>query len=301
MRQYSREEDALQDVLRLSEGMTYKNAAAGLPLGGGKAVIIGDPLNKTTETLRLIGRAVDHFDGSYWTAEDMGMSPADMAVVAEETRYVARLDDGSFASGDPSPFTAEGIFRCIRSTVKHKFGAADLGERRVAIQGLGNVGGNLARLLAASGADLTVADIGPDRVKAAQQKHGAAECSIDAIHTANVDIFSPCAIGGVLNPATIPELNCKIVEGGANNKLADLKDAELLHERDILYAPDFVVNAGGIINVATEILQIADPKAWVAAKLAEIEATLSEILDEAKRNQITRLKAAVSFVENRLR
>lgn len=283
MRPYADEAAALTDVLRLSRGMTYKNAAAGLPLGGGKAVILGDPAQKTAQMLEAFGRAIDTLQGLYWTAEDMGMSPADMAHVAAGTAHVAGLPDGEFASGDPSPITARGIFNAIKVTARHRLGTEDLSGRRVALQGLGHVGVHLARMLHDAGAQLIVADMDAARVAQAVADYGAEAVAPDAILGVEADILAPCAVGAVLNAETIPALRVAAVAGGANNQLATPDDAGRLQARGILYAPDFVANAGGIINVATEILRIRDRDAFVAEKLLAAEATLERILTNAAR------------------
>lgn len=281
MRPYATEDDALDDVLRLSRGMTFKNAAADLPLGGGKAVIIGDPRKKTEAQLEAFGRAIDGLAGRYWTAEDMGMSPADMAVIARTTRCVAGRSKGQFASGDPSPITARGIFNAIRTTATYRFGSPVLEGRHVAVQGLGNVGWHLCKLLRAAGADLTVTDIDADRVAWAGRSFGAQGVAPDQILQVKADILAPCAIGGILNADTIPALRVDAVAGGANNQLATAEDGAALHARGILYAPDYVANAGGIINVATEILQIADRDRFVTEKLAALDRTLGAIFHRA--------------------
>lgn len=287
MRPYASEAEALTDVLRLSRGMTYKNAAAGLPLGGGKAVILGDPArDKTPALLSAFGRALATLKGRYWTAEDMGMSPADMAVIAGETEYVAGLADGPFASGDPSPITARGIFDAIRTTARHRFGSDKLAGRHVALQGLGHVGAHLAGLLHEAGARLTVADIDAARVARAAADFSAAQATPEGILTAEADILAPCAIGGILNADTIPQLKVAAVAGGANNQLATAEDGQRLHDRGILYAPDYVANAGGIINVATEVLRIETRATWVEKKLDALNATLDRILTRAAAEDV---------------
>ncbi len=297
MKPYASEEAALTDALRLSHGMTFKNAAAGLPLGGGKAVIMGDPAtDKSDALLAAFGSAIAALRGRYWTAEDMGMSPADMAVIASATRFVAGLPDGEFASGDPSPVTAKGIFNAIRCTAKHRFGSADLSGRHVAVQGLGHVGWDLTAQLHAAGAKLTVADIDPARANEAAERFGAEVLDPTQIVTAKADILAPCAIGGILNPETIPLLQVKAVAGGANNQLATPADGDALQKRGILYAPDYVANAGGIINVATEILQIRDRAAFVDEKLAAAEATLDAILGRAVARNISPNRLADDIV-----
>ena len=283
MRVYPDDAAAIKDVLNLSRGMSYKNAAADLPLGGGKAVILGDPAcDKTPGMLHAMGRAVESLNGRYWTAEDMGMSPDDMAEIARETRYVAGLDSGIHASGDPSPVTAQGVFNAMRIGARAALGRDELAGRRVAVQGLGHVGRHLCRLLHVAGARLVVADTDAARVATAVRECGAEPAEPDRIHAARVDVFAPCAIGGVLNADTIPEIDAALVCGAANNQLVDSTDADLLHNRGILYLPDYVANGGGIINVAAEILRISDRDAWVAEKLAALEATMRGILDRAR-------------------
>lgn len=288
MREYDSVEAALEDVLNLSRGMTYKNAAAGLPLGGGKAVIIGDPhTKKSPELLRAMGRAVESLEGRYWTAEDMGMSPDDMAELARETCFVAGLDRGAHASGDPSPVTARGVFNAIRVGADRVFGSEDLMGKRVAVQGLGHVGWHLCRMLSDAGATLVVADVAAARVADAVQSFGATEMGVADIHRAEADIFAPCAIGGTLNAQTIPDLRVRMVCGAANNQLATPNDAERLQAQGILYLPDYVANGGGIINVAAEILKITDRAPWVARRLDTLRQTMAHILIKAEREGIS--------------
>ncbi|UWP94762.1 Glu/Leu/Phe/Val family dehydrogenase [Aliiroseovarius crassostreae] len=297
MRPYASEDEALTDVKRLSEGMTYKNAAAGLPLGGGKAVIMGDPATqKTPELLHAFGRAVEACAGRYWTAEDMGMTTADMAELAKETRYVAGLADGEFASGDPSPITARGIFNAIRRVALHQFDDWTLRGRIIAVQGLGNVGWNLCYRLTAAGAKLIVTDINPERVQMAVTSFGAEAVGLEEIYAAKADIFAPCAIGGILNKDSIAQLRVEAVAGGANNQLATPEDAQRLQDRGILYAPDFVANGGGIINVATEILGIENRVDWVDEKLEALDATMEAILTEAERREVSPADVALEVV-----
>lgn len=301
MRPYDSEAAALEDALRLSRGMTYKNAAAELPLGGGKAVIMGDPATrKSPELLRAFGRAVASLEGRYWTAEDMGMTPADMAVIQEETDFVAGLADGKFASGDPSPITARGIFNAIRTAARHRFGSDDLTGKTVSVQGLGHVGQHLCALLAEAGARLVVTDINQDAVRRVVEIHGATPVSTDGIFAAEADIFAPCAIGAILNAETIPSLRVSVVAGGANNQLATPEDGARLHARGILYAPDFVANGGGIINAATEILRIENREAWVADKLAALDRTMDRILTRARTLDVSPNEVAERIVEETL-
>jgi len=302
MRSYADEAAALEDALRLSRGMTFKNAAAGLPLGGGKAVIIGDPArDKTPEMLATFGRAVEALGGRYWTAEDMGMTPADMARVGTETRFVAGLADGPFASGDPSPVTARGIFNAIRTTARHRFGSPDLTGLRVAVQGLGHVGLHLCDLLHRAGAELIVSDLDDSAVGAVQARFAARVVAPDAILKVEAEILAPCAIGAVLNEVSIPDLRVQAVAGGANNQLATAEDGARLQARGILYAPDYIANGGGIINVATEILRIADRPAWVAEKLEELDATMDRTLTRAAQRGVSPNDVAEEIVAERLR
>ncbi|MCV2864879.1 Glu/Leu/Phe/Val family dehydrogenase [Albidovulum sediminicola] len=301
MRPYGQEDEALEDVLRLSRGMTLKNAAAGLPLGGGKAVIIGNPATgKTPALLRAVGRAVESLNGRYWTAEDMGMTTADMAVIAEETRFVAGLAGGAHGSGDPSPVTARGVFNAMRSALRHRMGTDVLTGRVVAIQGLGNVGRNLGALLHAAGARLVVADVDAGRVSAAVAAWGAEVATVDRIQAVPADVFAPCAIGGIVNHRTVPEIAATIVAGGANNQLATPEDGVALHRRGILYAPDFVANGGGIINVAAEILRRPDREAWVAERLARLDATMDAILTRAASEGVSPNQVAERVVADRM-
>lgn len=300
MRPYDSEDAALTDALRLSEGMTYKNAAAGLPLGGGKAVIIGDASAKTSAQLLTFARAINTLEGEYWTAEDMGMSPADMSLLATETKFVAGLPDGPHASGDPSPITARGIFESIKVTAKHQLGSADLTGRTVAVQGLGHVGTYLCEFLHKAGAKLILADINAKRVAELVTKYDAQTAGPNDILTVKADILAPCAIGAILNADSIAKLKVAAVCGGANNQLATSEDGARLHARGILYAPDFVANAGGIINVATEVLAIDNRAAYVDEKLAAVENTLDRIFTRARTMDCSPADVAVAIVDEML-
>ncbi len=298
MRPYESEQAAIEDVLRLSRGMTFKNAAAGLPLGGGKAVIIGDPAaDKSPELLLAFGEAVEALGGRYWTAEDMGMSPRDMEIIARRTAHVAGLAEGPHASGDPSPVTAQGVFNSMRIAARHRLGSWDLSGRAVAVQGLGHVGEHLCRLLHEAGARLIVTDVARPAVERAVARFGALAVSPDEIYDAPADIFAPCAIGATLNEATIARLKVRVVAGAANNQLATPEDGRRLHQRGILLAPDFVANGGGIINVAAEIGRIPDREEWVAEKLAALEDTLERILSRAEALSCSPAEVAESIVE----
>ncbi len=279
-RSYGSEAEAIADVLKLSRGMTYKNAAAGLPLGGGKAVIIGNPATgKTRALLRAFGEAIQSLGGRYWTAEDMGMTAADMEVLAETTRFVAGRPG---RSGDPSPATALGVFKGMQVALRHAAGSADLAGRTVAVQGLGNVGRALAGMLAAAGAKLIVADLDRERVADAHRAWAAEAAGVANIHLRTADIFAPCAIGGILNADTIPGLGARIVAGSANNQLATPEDGARLAGRGVLYAPDYLINCGGVVSVAAEILDIADREAWLAEKLDTMAGLLDRVLARAR-------------------
>lgn len=248
---------AMRDCLRLSRGMSYKNAMAGLPMGGGKAVILADEQRiKTPEMLAAFGDAVEALGGRYVTAEDVGITEADMVAVAQRTAHVSGLPvagEGS-AGGDPGPFTSYGIYLGIKAAVLHKLGKDSVAGVHVAVQGVGSVGGGVARLLARDGAKLTLADINADRASALAAELDAAAVGTDAIMATPCDVFSPNALGAILDDAGIAALDCAIVAGGANNQLARPEHGAVLAARDILYAPDYVINAGGIISVATEYL-----------------------------------------------
>ena len=301
MRVYDSDDAALADVLNLSRGMSYKNAAADLPLGGGKAVILGDPASdKTPGVLRAMGRAVEALGGRYWTAEDMGMTPDDMAEIARSTRYVAGRDSGAHASGDPSPVTARGVFDAMQIGAGHVFGARDLRGRRVAVQGLGHVGWHLCRLLHAAGAELVVADTDAVKTDQTARDFDAGIAAADAIHAARADIFAPCAVGGILNARTIPQIRAAMVAGAANNQIATDADADALHARRILYLPDYVANGGGIINVAGEILQIEDRERWREEKLGGLAATMERILGRAVAEGTSPARLADRIVGDRI-
>jgi len=296
------EEDAIFDVLRLSRGMSFKNAMAGLRLGGGKTVIIGNPeRDKTPELLRKFGEYLDRLGGSYYTAEDVGTSPEDMAHIHASTNYVVGLEKGEFATGDPSPHTARGVFDGIKVAVKHRLGREDLTDLRVAIQGVGHVGHDLANHLRKAGAKVLIADISKkniDRVLA----DGEAEVVDPAkIHAAEVDVFAPCALGGVLNAQTIPEIRAQVVAGAANNQLdEEAEDDRRLMERGILYAPDYVINAGGIISVESEVHRERLDEAERERKIAGIADTLAEVFEEAAGQKQPTGRIANQIAERRI-
>ncbi len=278
---YATEDEAVKDVLRLSRGMSYKNVMAGLPLGGGKSVIIGDPKKDKSEAMfRAFGRIIDSLGGRYIAAEDVGITVADVHTMGKETEHVAGLSKGEDASGDPSPFTAYGVYLGIKAAAQHKLGTDSLKGLRVAVQGLGNVGSHLCRRLHADGAVLLVSDIYPEAVKRAVDEFGATAVDPAQIHAADVDIFAPCALGAVLSDVTLPQLKAGIVAGGANNQLAVDAIGRQLRDMKVLYAPDYVINGGGIINVSAEVTRDYDKDA-VLKKVERIHGTLLDIFRRA--------------------
>jgi leucine dehydrogenase len=290
--------DAVRDALRLSRGMSYKNAMAGLPMGGGKAVILADEAGtKSPELLAAFGRAVESLGGQYVTAEDVGISEADMVAVSAETQHVCGLpaDEGD-AGGDPGPFTAMGIFHGIKAAVAHKLGTDDLDGVRVAIQGTGSVGGGVARLLAKEGAHLTLADVNASRAKSLARELDAEQVEADDIMSVSCDVFSPNALGAILDDEGIARLDCKIVAGGANNQLARPQHGDRLADRGILYAPDYVINAGGIINVSLEYLcrrqQAPCDINEVRKRIGQIPGRLMEIWKESESSGLSSDKVA---------
>jgi leucine dehydrogenase len=281
---------AMRDALRLSRGMSYKNAMAGLPMGGGKAVILADPARtKTPAMLAAFGDAVEALGGRYVTAEDVGITEADMVAVAQRTAHVSGLpvEGAGSAGGDPGPFTAYGIYLGIKAAAAHKLGKESLAGVHVAVQGTGSVGGGVARLLARDGAKLTLADVNTDRAGVLAQQLGAALVPSEAIMATPCDVFSPNALGAILDDAGIAALDCAIVAGGANNQLARPEHGTALAARGILYAPDYVINAGGIISVATEYLARRDARAAgvveVNARIEQIPGRLESIWQESAR------------------
>lgn len=281
---YSGGEAMLRDALRLSQGMSFKNAMAGLDLGGGKAVIWGNSrTDKSPEMFRAFGRAIESLQGAYYTAEDVGISPEDMAFVAQETRYVAGLDSGEAASGDPSPVTARGIYRGILECIKRTHNTDTVHGLTVALQGVGHVGGHVARMLAADGARLKIADVDQAALEETSKSTGAQIVAPDEIMSVEADVFSPNALGGIINADAMKQLKARVIAGGANNQLAERGMGRKLAEAGILYAPDYVINGGGIINVASEISGTYS-REWVDGKLDTLIETLGEVLDLSLRS-----------------
>lgn len=280
---YSGSDRAITDALRLSRGMSYKNAMAGLALGGGKGVVLAPAAGATISAAQLaaFGRVVESLAGRYVTAEDVGMSEARMKVIAQHTRYVSGLPVASGAAGgDPGPYTAHGVYLGVKAAARRGLGAADMRGVRVAIQGVGSVGGGLARLLAKDGAVLTLADVDTRRAQALADELGAGVAAADEILALDVDVVSPNALGAILTERSIAALKAKVVAGGANNQLETRADGRRVHERGIVYAPDYVINAGGIINVGLEYLGQGD-EGEVLARIAQIPARLDQVWDES--------------------
>jgi len=278
---YDTEAEAITDALRLSRGMSFKNAMAGLQLGGGKGVIIRPPgVFDRVALFRAYGRAIEDLNGQYITAEDVGVSPDDMRAVKTQTNNVGGLEEGDHASGDPSPITAEGVFRGLIIAALHKFGHSDLSEKTIAVQGLGHVGYAVCSQLHAVGAKLIVADINQALCQAAKAEFGADVMDPDIIHAAKADVFVPCALGGAVNAKTVETIQAKIIAGAANNQLATPDMDSLLMSKGILYAPDFVINAGGIINIAGEVRGDYSLD-WVRGKLEGLEETLNDIFQQS--------------------
>ncbi|MBS1271112.1 MAG: Leucine dehydrogenase [Candidatus Marinimicrobia bacterium] len=298
---YDSEEEALQDVLRLSRGMTYKAAAAGLNLGGGKAVIIGDPKTMKTETLfRSFGRFVEGLGGRYITAEDVGTSVKDMEWVRYETNYVTGIDEALGGGGDPSPVTALGTFYGIKAAAKKRWGNENLAGKTVAIQGVGHVGYYLAKDLHEAGANLIVTDIDENRVKRVVDEFSAKAVGKDEIYEADAEIFAPCALGGIINNDTIPKFKFEIIAGAANNQLKNEEvHGEVLRKQDILYAPDYVINAGGLINVANEIEGYHRERALTQAK--GIYDILLKVFDIAEEQGTPTYQASNHLAEQRIK
>ncbi len=296
---YATDDEALTDVLRLSRGMTYKAACAGIMQGGGKAVIIGNPKTHGTDALfEAYGRFVESLSGRYITAEDVGTTVENMHVVATQTSYVTGLPHEDGGSGDPSPATARGVIAAMRAVSQRLWGTDDLRGRRVAIKGIGKVGMSLAERLHDRGAELIVADVNNDATSHAESALGAKVVSVEEIHTTDCDIFAPCALGADLNASSIPQLGCRAIAGSANNQLHTDEDADRIAERGILYAPDYVVNAGGIINIAAEAGGYSTDKA--AAMIDRIFDNMTEVFERADRSGANTHQAAEAMAEERI-
>ncbi|MCM2280852.1 MAG: NAD-binding protein [Bdellovibrionaceae bacterium] len=297
---YKTEEEALVDVLRLSRGMTYKAATAGLNLGGGKAVIIGDPKTMKTEAMfRAFGRFVNSLNGRYITAEDVGTTVRDMEYVFMETPWVTGIPKAFGGSGDPSPYTAHGVLMAIKAAVKERLGGDSLKGVRIAVQGLGNVGYHLVEYLSKENAIVTVTDIDQEKVKRIAEKFHAKAVSPDEIASVECDVFAPCAMGAVINDDSIGKLKCKIVAGGANNQLAEPRHGNMLREMNILYAPDYVANAGGLMNVFVELEGYSPDRAL--DKTTQVYENMMQVFAIAKKEGISTHVAADRLAEERIK
>jgi leucine dehydrogenase len=296
---YKSEAEALNDVLRLSRGMTYKNAVAGLNIGGGKAVIIGDPSKDKSEALfRAFGKFVDSLGGRYITAEDVGIDVNDMEYVYRETEYVTGVHQVHGGSGDPSPFTAYGTLQGLMATLNRKFGNEEVGHYSYAVQGLGHVGMEFVKLLRERGAKIFVTDINKTLIDRAVDEYGAEAVAPEEIYDVPCDVYSPCALGGTVNEQTLPRLKAKVICGAANNQLANNEIGDELERRGILYAPDYAVNAGGVMNVSLEIDGYNRERAM--RMMRTIYHNLTRIYEIADRDRIPTYKAADRMAEERI-
>ncbi|MBM7705690.1 leucine dehydrogenase [Chryseomicrobium aureum] len=296
---YATEEEAIEDALRLAKGMTYKNAAAGLNLGGGKTVIIGDPLkDKNEEMFRAFGRFIQGLNGRYITAEDVGTTVADMDLIHEETNYVTGISPAFGSSGNPSPVTAYGVYMGMKAAAMEAFGSDSLAGKKVAVQGVGNVAYKLCEFLHEEGAILTVADINQASVDRVVNEFGATQVDVSEIYSQDVDIFAPCALGAIINDETIPQLKAKVVAGAANNQLKEPRHGDKLNELGIVYAPDYVINSGGVMNVADELNGYNRERAM--KRVEGIYDTIARIFEISKTEGIASYAAADRLAEDRI-
>jgi valine dehydrogenase (NAD+) len=300
-RPYVTEADAVADVCRLARGMTYKHAVSGLDCGGGKAVILGDPRTLRSEPLlRSYARFIDGLAGRYLTAEDVGTTQADMDLIRRETPYVTGVSEWLGGSGDPSPATAWGVLAALRTVGRRMWGSPSLADRHIVVVGVGKVGRALVEHLLDEGARVTVADVDPVAIETVVKEHGVATVEPADAHALECDVLSPCALGGVLNARTIPELRCSAVCGSANNQLEVPADGPRLAERGVLFAPDYVASAGGVINIAEERAGLGYDRARAWARIGGIEATLATVFDRAEADGVTPEVAADRVAENRI-
>lgn len=300
MWQYNSEWEALNDVLRLSRGMTFKSAITGLNLGGGKAVIIGDAkTQKTSELMCRFGEFVHSLSGRYITAEDVGMATEDMDIVREVTPFVTGISESKGGAGNPSPITAYGVFMGMKAAAKYKYGSDILEDKNIFVQGIGNVGEALVEHLANEGAKVTISDISQERLQEVKSKYDVTIYGGSDIYSEEMDIYAPCALGATINDDTINKLRADIIAGAANNQLAnELRHGILLQERGIVYAPDFLINAGGIINVYAELENYG--KAEIMRKTENIYNTTLEIFENARQNNLSTHNAALNIAKDRI-
>ncbi len=296
---YESEEAAIEDALRLAREMTYKNAAAGLNLGGGKTVIIGDPRkDKNEEMFRAFGRYIQGLNGRYITAEDVGTTVEDMDIIHDETDFVTGISPAFGSSGNPSPVTAYGVYKGMKAAAKEAFGTDSLEGKTVAVQGVGNVAYNLCRHLHEEGAKLIVTDINKEAVERAVAEFGARAVDPDDIYSQECDIYAPCALGATINDDTIPQLKAKVIAGAANNQLKETRHGDQIHDMGIVYAPDYVINAGGVINVADELYGYNSERAL--KKVEGIYGNIERVLEISKRDRIPTYLAADRLAEERI-
>lgn len=296
---YESEEAAIEDALRLAKGMTYKNAAAGLNLGGGKTVIIGDPRKDKNEAMfRAFGRFIQGLNGRYITAEDVGTTVADMDLIHEETDYVTGISPSFGSSGNPSPVTAFGVYRGMKAAAKEAFGTDNLEGKVIAVQGVGNVAYNLCKYLHEEGAQLIVTDINKESVQRAVEEFGATAVDPDDIYSVECDIYAPCALGATINDKTIPQIKAKVIAGAANNQLKETRHGDLIHELGIVYAPDYVINAGGVINVADELYGYNRERAM--KRVEGVYDNIAKVIEISKRDGIPTYLAADRLAEERI-
>ncbi len=303
---YDNDEQALRDVLRLSRGMSYKAAISDLPLGGGKSVIIGDARKiKTADMMRSMGKAVDSLGGSYIIAEDVGTTVEDMNNISTNTKHVVGVSHDGKGSGDPSPTTAYGVYVGLKASVKHRLGKQDVRDLKVTVQGLGNVGYNLCKLLHKDGAKLSVTDMQTDKIDQAVKEFGATPVSLNDVYDTDCDIFAPCALGAIINDDTIGRLKAKVVAGAANNQLLEARHGDALRDLKILYAPDYLINAGGLINVYYEHLTANSGKSYdrltVINHVDRIAETVESIFKKAEQENISTSLAADRIAEQRFK
>ncbi|WP_175991097.1 branched-chain amino acid dehydrogenase [Bacillus sp. Marseille-Q1617] len=296
---YESEEAAIEDALRLARGMTYKNAAAGLNLGGGKTVIIGDPRkDKNEEMFRAFGRYIQGLNGRYITAEDVGTTVADMDLIHEETDYVTGISPAFGSSGNPSPVTAYGVYRGMKAAAKAAFGTDSLEGKTIAVQGVGNVAYNMCKHLHEEGANLIVTDIHKESVDRAVNDFGAKAVDPSEIYSVDCDIFAPCALGAIINDETISQIKAKVIAGAANNQLKETRHGDAIHEMGIVYAPDYVINAGGVINVADELYGYNSERAM--KKVEQVYNNVERVIEIAKRDNVPTYVAADKMAEERI-
>ncbi|MCY9134486.1 branched-chain amino acid dehydrogenase [Bacillus atrophaeus] len=296
---YENEEAAIEDALRLARGMTYKNAAAGLNLGGGKTVIIGDPRkDKNEEMFRAFGRYIQGLNGRYITAEDVGTTVEDMDIIHDETDFVTGISPAFGSSGNPSPVTAYGVYKGMKAAAKAAFGTDSLEGKTIAVQGVGNVAYNLCRHLHEEGANLIVTDINKQSVERAVADFGARAVDPDDIYSQDCDIYAPCALGATINDSTIKQMKAKVIAGAANNQLKEARHGDQIHEMGIVYAPDYVINAGGVINVADELYGYNADRAM--KKVEAIYGNIERVLDISTRDGIPSYLAADRLAEERI-